>query len=94
MAHTLLVGSWKAEHYFDYLNSWISPLFSDYFVAHVYVIDYFPVGVLYGTNNVMVGHPFDTLKTKMQAGKGFENLSMFRTLTSTLKQQGIVGLYR
>lgn len=52
------------------------------------------VGVLYGTTNVMVGHPFDTIKTKMQAQKGFENFSMMRTLTSTVRQQGIVGLYR
>ncbi|XP_067938368.1 mitochondrial substrate carrier family protein S-like [Watersipora subatra] len=52
------------------------------------------VGVLYGTTNVMVGHPFDTIKTKMQAQKGFENYSMVRTLTSTIKQQGIKGLYR
>jgi len=24
-------------------------------------------GVLYGTSNVIVGHPLDTIKTKMQA---------------------------
>ena len=27
-------------------------------------------GVLYGTTNVLVGHPFDTIKTKMQVQSG------------------------
>ena len=52
------------------------------------------VGVLYGTTSVCVGQPFDTIKTKMQAQRGFENLGMFRTLTTTLKRQGPRGLYR
>ena len=33
----------------------------------------FLVGVPYGTANVMAGHPFDTIKTKMQAQPGFES---------------------
>lgn len=52
------------------------------------------VGVLYGTCSVMVGHPLDTIKTKMQAQRGFENTSMVRTLAQTLKTQGVIGLYR
>ncbi|XP_063682413.1 mitochondrial ornithine transporter 1-like [Bolinopsis microptera] len=52
------------------------------------------VGVLYGTTSVMVGHPLDTIKTKMQAQKGFENTNMFRTCLKTLRTQGILGLYR
>ena len=52
------------------------------------------MGVLYGTTSVMVGHPFDTVKTKMQAQRGFESRNMLRTFTKTLQDQGIRGLYR
>ncbi|KAL8612717.1 hypothetical protein ACOMHN_025368 [Nucella lapillus] len=52
------------------------------------------VGVLYGLTNVVVGHPFDTLKTKMQGQAGFENSSMVQTFWKTLKTQGVRGLYR
>ncbi|CAD5119835.1 DgyrCDS8418 [Dimorphilus gyrociliatus] len=52
------------------------------------------VGILYGTTSVAVGHPLDTIKTKMQAQKGFEKRGMFETLLKTLKNQGIRGLYR
>ena len=52
------------------------------------------VGVLYGTTSVAVGHPFDTVKTKMQAQSGYEGNNMFSTFTKTLRTQGIRGLYR
>ncbi len=52
------------------------------------------VGVLYGTTSVAVGHPLDTVKTKMQAQSGYESSSMIRTFSKTLKSQGIRGLYR
>jgi len=52
------------------------------------------VGVLYGTTSVAVGHPFDTIKTKMQAQKGFEHEGMIRTFARTVKAQGIRGLYK
>ena len=52
------------------------------------------VGVLYGTTSVAVGHPFDTVKTKMQAQKGYEQQNMLRTFATTFKTQGIRGLYR
>ena len=52
------------------------------------------MGVLYGTTSVCVGHPFDTIKTKMQAQQGFENRSMLRSFTKTLHEQGVRGLYR
>ena len=54
----------------------------------------FSVGVLYGTTSVLVGHPFDTIKTKMQAQKGFESTGMVKTLVRTLKTQQLAGLYR
>jgi len=52
------------------------------------------VGVLYGTTSVCVGHPFDTIKTKMQAQQGFETRSMLRSFAKTVQEQGIRGLYR
>ena len=50
--------------------------------------------MLYGTTSVAVGHPFDTIKTKMQAQRGFESRSMIRSFGKTLTEQGIRGLYR
>ena len=41
-----------------------------------------------------MGHPFDTIKTKMQAQKGFETGGMTQTFLKTLRTQGIIGLYR
>ena len=41
-----------------------------------------------------MGHPWDTVKTKMQAQKGFEDAGMFRTFAKTFREQGIGGLYR
>lgn len=52
------------------------------------------MGVLYGTTSVAVGHPFDTVKTKMQAQSGFESQSMLKTFGKTLREQGVRGLYR
>ena len=49
---------------------------------------------MYGTTSVAVGHPIDTVKTKMQAQRGFESGGMIRTLATTLKTQGVRGLYR
>ncbi|RNA43790.1 carnitine-acylcarnitine carrier [Brachionus plicatilis] len=51
-------------------------------------------GVLYGLTNVVVGHPFDTIKTKMQAQKGYENISMIKTFSKVFGKEGIKGLYR
>ena len=47
-----------------------------------------------GTTSVAVGHPFDTIKTKMQAQRGFETEGMFKSFAKTVKTQGIRGLYR
>ena len=52
------------------------------------------VGVMYGTTSVAVGHPIDTIKTKMQAQSGFESRGMIRTFLTTVQSQGIRGLYR
>jgi len=49
---------------------------------------------MYGTTSVAVGHPLDTVKTKMQTQSGYESSSMMRTFKQTLKSQGVRGLYR
>ena len=51
-------------------------------------------GVLYGGTSVLVGHPFDTIKTKMQVQTGFENRTMMRSFVKTVKDLGLRGLYR
>ena len=50
--------------------------------------------MLYGTTSVAVGHPFDTVKTKMQAQRGFEDHSMLRSFAKTVREQRLRGLYR
>lgn len=52
------------------------------------------VGVLYGVSYVSAAHPFDTIKTKMQAQSGFERLSTAKAFSKTIKSEGIRGLYR
>ena len=52
------------------------------------------VGVLYGVSYVSAAHPFDTIKTKMQAQAGYEKLSTAKAFSKTLQSQGIRGLYR
>lgn len=51
-------------------------------------------GALYGATSVAVGHPWDTIKTKMQAQRGYEDARMFPTFLRTLREQGPLGLYR
>ena len=51
-------------------------------------------GVLYGTTSVLVGHPFDTIKTKMQAQSGFERTTMVQSFAKTIREGNIKGLYR
>jgi hypothetical protein len=45
-------------------------------------------------NYLFILKPFDTIKTKMQAQKGFENLSMMKSFITVFKKDGIRGLYR
>jgi solute carrier family 25 carnitine/acylcarnitine transporter 20/29 len=54
----------------------------------------FLTGILYGCTSVIVGQPFDTIKTKMQAGSGFEKKSPYSSLVEVLRKDGIRGLYR
>jgi hypothetical protein len=51
-------------------------------------------GLAYGVSSVLVGHPIDTIKNKMQAQEGYEAKDALRTMFTTLRTQGILGLYR
>lgn len=51
-------------------------------------------GFLYGGTSVLVGHPFDTIKTKMQVQTGFEQRTMVRSFVKTVQDLGLRGLYR
>lgn len=79
------------NHLSFHVSSWIW-LYA--FASNRDSILYFIVGVLYGTTSVMVGHPFDTIKTKMQAQRGFEKGGMAQTFLKTIRTQGPIGLYR
>lgn len=54
--------------------------------------DSFIAGFAYGTTTVIVGQPFDTIKTRMQALG--THASMMNTTTSIFKTEGFAGLYR
>ncbi len=50
------------------------------------------IGALYGATNTLVGHPFDTVKTKMQAQAGYRG-NMFATMRQILSTEGALGFY-
>lgn len=52
-------------------------------------------GFLFGATNTLVGHPLDTVKTKMQAQtEHMTNAGPFKTLWTVFSKEGIRGLYR
>mmetsp|Transcript_13386 Transcript_13386/g.39837 ORF Transcript_13386/g.39837 Transcript_13386/m.39837 type:complete len:276 (+) Transcript_13386:240-1067(+) len=52
-------------------------------------------GALYGGTNTVVGHPFDTVKTKMQVGtQGYGGLGTLASARQILATDGLVGFYR
>jgi len=54
-------------------------------------------GFLYGATNVLVGHPTDTIKTKMQAQAEHYKAesSMLKTVANVYRNEGgIMGFYR
>ena len=53
-------------------------------------------GVLYGGTNTIVGHPFDTIKTKMQTQSEHMGLKkgVMETCRNVYKLEGPVGFYR
>lgn len=53
-------------------------------------------GCLFGATNTIVGHPFDTIKTKMQAQSQHMGVKVgyLETVSSVLKKEGPLILYR
>ena len=52
-------------------------------------------GILFGATNTIVGHPFDTIKTKMQAQKNLMgNQTYIECIKMVYKGEGFVGFYR
>eukprot|EP01138_Halocafeteria_seosinensis_P007857 gb/GECG01008027.1/.p1 GENE.gb/GECG01008027.1/~~gb/GECG01008027.1/.p1 ORF type:complete len:321 (+),score=19.60 gb/GECG01008027.1/:1-963(+) len=51
-------------------------------------------GILYGVTSPLVGHPIDTVKTKMQAQTTYVKGGSIRTLVKVVKTEGFLALYR
>lgn len=51
-------------------------------------------GIMFGITSAIIGQPFDTIKTKMQAHSEYIESSMLKSFKEVYKQQGIKGLYR
>lgn len=54
--------------------------------------DSFIAGTVSGMTKCLVGHPFDTIKTRMQTNPKFSG--PWECLERTLKLEGIRGLYK
>jgi hypothetical protein len=52
----------------------------------------FLAGTVSGTTKCLVGHPFDTIKTRMQTNLSFKG--PWQCFTNTLKKEGVRGLYK
>ncbi len=51
-------------------------------------------GMLFGLVSPSVGHPFDTVKTKMQAEVAYQNLGVMDTVKRMYRLDGFRGFYR
>ena len=51
-------------------------------------------GVVFGLVSPIVGHPFDTVKTRMQADSAHNRSSILRTVSGIWRAEGITGFYR
>jgi solute carrier family 25 carnitine/acylcarnitine transporter 20/29 len=53
-------------------------------------------GLVYGVTSPLVGHPFDTIKTKMQAQEAYMHTrsSMFQTFRTVIRNEGFLSLYK
>lgn len=52
------------------------------------------IGIQFGILNVMIGHPFDTLKTKMQVQESYKNKTFLQSVKSVYITDGVKGFYR
>ena len=52
-------------------------------------------GALFGATNTIIGHPFDTVKTKLQAQSGFGgSMGTAQACGSIWRAEGLLGFYR
>lgn len=51
-------------------------------------------GIGYGLVSPMVGHPFDTIKTKMQAEVAYKTSTVWQVIAKTYQNEGVLGFYR
>lgn len=51
-------------------------------------------GMQFGITIVIIGQPFDTVKTKMQAQEEYKSKSFLQSINSIYKQEGLRGFYR
>ena len=54
----------------------------------------FVCGMMFGATSVVVGHPLDTIKTKLQADPHYTNVSTYRAALMIAKEGGLPGFYR
>lgn len=51
-------------------------------------------GVLFGVTSPIVGHPFDSIKTRMQADLAYARGSAWKTFRLIVQREGFLALYR
>mmetsp|Transcript_4006 Transcript_4006/g.14897 ORF Transcript_4006/g.14897 Transcript_4006/m.14897 type:complete len:308 (-) Transcript_4006:62-985(-) len=51
-------------------------------------------GIIFGLSSPLIGHPLDTIKTKMQAQAGYVRGSSFATLSAVVRNEGALALWR
>ncbi|XP_056328750.1 solute carrier family 25 member 48 [Danio aesculapii] len=58
----------------------------------VFQLDDFLAGWIGGASSVIVGHPLDTVKTRLQAGKGYKNT--FHCVVTIYKKENVTGFFK
>ncbi|TSK28137.1 Solute carrier family 25 member 48 [Bagarius yarrelli] len=61
-------------------------------IMSVFRLDDFLAGWIGGASSVIVGHPLDTVKTRLQAGKGYKNA--FDCIVTTYKKETVTGFFK
>lgn len=51
-------------------------------------------GLLFGLTSPLVGHPLDSIKTRMQADAAYSKCGALRTLVGVVRTEGVLALYR